>query len=149
MEDIQSKIRKMSDEKYCSECGEIIKLKAEICPKCGVRQLPAFWGIEGYSNDKKLGEKFVYATGTTFVILLCVVLIYLPQEDLRDGIVGALLFSLVSGGIAMAIPTIRKIIYLPISIAIILAIAMSIAFFNNSGNGNYESSYEESSCDSY
>jgi len=28
------------DEKFCSECGEIIKLKAEICPKCGVRQLP-------------------------------------------------------------------------------------------------------------
>lgn len=26
------------DEKFCSECGEIIKLKAEICPKCGVRQ---------------------------------------------------------------------------------------------------------------
>lgn len=29
---------KSSDEKFCSECGEIIKLKAEICPKCGVRQ---------------------------------------------------------------------------------------------------------------
>ena len=27
------------DEKFCTECGEIIKLKAEICPKCGVRQL--------------------------------------------------------------------------------------------------------------
>jgi TM2 domain-containing membrane protein YozV/ribosomal protein L40E len=27
------------DEKFCSECGAIIKLKAEICPKCGVRQM--------------------------------------------------------------------------------------------------------------
>lgn len=27
------------DEKYCSECGEIIRAKAEICPKCGVRQV--------------------------------------------------------------------------------------------------------------
>ena len=27
------------DEKYCSECGAIIKQKAEICPKCGVRQI--------------------------------------------------------------------------------------------------------------
>jgi hypothetical protein len=27
------------DEKYCSECGEIIRSKAEICPKCGVRQI--------------------------------------------------------------------------------------------------------------
>ncbi len=26
------------DEKFCSECGEIIKAKAAICPKCGVRQ---------------------------------------------------------------------------------------------------------------
>ncbi|MDR2081868.1 MAG: NINE protein [Campylobacteraceae bacterium] len=29
------------DEKFCSECGSIIKVKAEICPKCGVRQRPA------------------------------------------------------------------------------------------------------------
>jgi len=28
------------DEKFCGECGETIKAKAEICPKCGVRQLP-------------------------------------------------------------------------------------------------------------
>lgn len=30
---------KGSDERFCSECGAIIKLKAEICPKCGVRQM--------------------------------------------------------------------------------------------------------------
>lgn len=29
--------RKGSDEKYCVECGEIIRLHAEICPHCGVR----------------------------------------------------------------------------------------------------------------
>ena len=28
------------DEKFCSECGAVIKQKAEICPKCGVRQMP-------------------------------------------------------------------------------------------------------------
>lgn len=27
------------DEKFCSECGAVIKAKAEICPKCGVRQM--------------------------------------------------------------------------------------------------------------
>jgi len=27
------------DEKFCSECGAAIKIKAEICPKCGVRQM--------------------------------------------------------------------------------------------------------------
>ncbi len=31
---------KRIDEKFCSDCGEVIKVKAEICPKCGVRQLP-------------------------------------------------------------------------------------------------------------
>jgi TM2 domain-containing membrane protein YozV len=30
---------KSQDEKYCSDCGAIIKAKAEICPKCGVRQM--------------------------------------------------------------------------------------------------------------
>lgn len=31
-------VSKGVDEKFCSECGAIIKAKAEICPKCGVRQ---------------------------------------------------------------------------------------------------------------
>lgn len=29
------------NEKYCNECGSLINQKAEICPKCGVRQIPA------------------------------------------------------------------------------------------------------------
>ena len=33
------------DEKYCFECGQIIKAKAEICPKCGVRQ--PIMGVQG------------------------------------------------------------------------------------------------------
>ncbi len=37
MQNIRSKA---SNEKFCSECGEIINAKAEICPKCGVRQAP-------------------------------------------------------------------------------------------------------------
>jgi TM2 domain-containing membrane protein YozV len=32
---------KAGDEKYCMDCGSLIKLKAEICPKCGVRQMAA------------------------------------------------------------------------------------------------------------
>lgn len=30
---------KQENEKYCSECGTIINVKAEICPNCGVRQM--------------------------------------------------------------------------------------------------------------
>jgi hypothetical protein len=29
---------KADNEKFCYECGEAILTKAEICPKCGVRQ---------------------------------------------------------------------------------------------------------------
>jgi TM2 domain-containing membrane protein YozV len=28
-----------ADEKYCGSCGAIIKKEAEICPKCGIRQI--------------------------------------------------------------------------------------------------------------
>lgn len=31
-------MEKALDEKFCFECGAAIKAKAEICPKCGVRQ---------------------------------------------------------------------------------------------------------------
>ena len=34
-------LEKQTDEKFCFECGAVIKQKAEICPKCGVRQLQA------------------------------------------------------------------------------------------------------------
>jgi ribosomal protein L40E len=30
---------KQENEKYCTECGALINIKAEICPKCGVRLL--------------------------------------------------------------------------------------------------------------
>jgi TM2 domain-containing membrane protein YozV/type II secretory pathway pseudopilin PulG len=33
---------KGADEKFCGSCGEAIKIQAEICPKCGVRQRPPF-----------------------------------------------------------------------------------------------------------
>lgn len=32
-------VQKGIDEKFCTECGGIIRAKAEICPKCGVRQI--------------------------------------------------------------------------------------------------------------
>ena len=38
---------KASDEKFCGSCGEVIKIAAEICVKCGVRQLPAPTGATG------------------------------------------------------------------------------------------------------
>lgn len=44
------------NEKYCSECGSIINAKAEICPKCGVRQMPVpnAMGISSASGKNRL-----------------------------------------------------------------------------------------------
>ena len=33
-----------NETKYCTNCGEQIDIKAEICPKCGVRQPNTFTG---------------------------------------------------------------------------------------------------------
>lgn len=41
-------VQKGLDEKYCSECGAIIKAKAVVCPKCGVQQAyPSYLGNLG------------------------------------------------------------------------------------------------------
>lgn len=34
------RVEKQADEKFCYECGAVIRAQAEICPKCGVRQAP-------------------------------------------------------------------------------------------------------------
>lgn len=46
-------IQKSADEKYCSECGAIIKAKAEICPACGVRQMAPPGNIGDYAPNGK------------------------------------------------------------------------------------------------
>ena len=45
--------RKAPDEKFCSDCGAVIKAKAEICPKCGVRQIPAGNGLTATAPNGK------------------------------------------------------------------------------------------------
>lgn len=42
---MNDRFQKGLDEKYCSECGSIIKTKAEICPRCGVRQASSFTNL--------------------------------------------------------------------------------------------------------
>ncbi len=41
---------KQDNQKYCSECGELINVKAEICPKSGVRQFGSSVGNCGVST---------------------------------------------------------------------------------------------------
>ena len=37
-DDGEGRSRRRSSTKFCVECGEKIRYRAEICPKCGVRQ---------------------------------------------------------------------------------------------------------------
>ncbi len=39
-DDVPGKVKPDWDEMYCSSCGSIIKKRAEICVKCGVRIAP-------------------------------------------------------------------------------------------------------------
>ncbi len=47
---------KAANEKYCADCGAIINARAEICPKCGVRQLPApgFIGVSTAGGKNRI-----------------------------------------------------------------------------------------------
>jgi TM2 domain-containing membrane protein YozV len=45
--------QKKHDEKYCSECGSIIKARAEICPRCGVRQTANFRSLDTIAPNGK------------------------------------------------------------------------------------------------
>lgn len=59
---------KQDNEKYCTDCGEIIKLKAEICLKCGVRQTAQISVSPTDSNSKPSENKWLTC------LLLCLFL---------------------------------------------------------------------------
>jgi TM2 domain-containing membrane protein YozV/DNA-directed RNA polymerase subunit RPC12/RpoP len=43
-------------EKFCHECGAVIRARAEICPKCGVRQPPLRQAALYAEDDPRRGE---------------------------------------------------------------------------------------------
>ena len=45
---------KADDEVFCPSCGSIILAKTEICPKCGVRQIPALGSNPGSGTSQKM-----------------------------------------------------------------------------------------------
>ena len=44
---------KQENEKYCAECGSLINIRAEICPKCGVRQFGPVTQISNEINEQR------------------------------------------------------------------------------------------------
>lgn len=51
---------KRPEEKYCHECGAIIRAKAEICPRCGVRQPTVSTGafVSGHQRNRVMAALF-------------------------------------------------------------------------------------------
>jgi len=43
-------------EKYCHDCGAVIRARAEICPKCGVRQPPVRQAARYAEDDPRRRE---------------------------------------------------------------------------------------------
>lgn len=43
---------KNENEKFCTDCAANINMKAEICPKCGVRQIAMSNGFVSAQNGK-------------------------------------------------------------------------------------------------
>ncbi|UFH60296.1 zinc ribbon domain-containing protein [Sulfurovum mangrovi] len=127
MQNFESKQTKTADEKYCSECGQIINIKAEICPKCGVRQVPISEVIKNSTNEnKKFGEKFLFSGGILLIIFLLLIFATQPRSEWMNGVIGSFAFALFGGVIAMAIPTTRKIIYIPVITSLMIFIAFLI-----------------------
>ena len=61
---------KADNEKYCINCGEIIDARAEICPKCGVRQPTEYTNTDNFKSEptsKGLNERWLVT------LILCIV----------------------------------------------------------------------------
>ncbi len=83
---------KAENEKYCYECGEIINIKAEICPKCGCRQPEILNMTSGCYSNKILNARWL----TT--LLLSVFLGYLGIHRFFTGKIGTGLLMLLTAG---------------------------------------------------
>lgn len=54
---------KSENEKYCAECGAVIRKAAEICPKCGVRQSFAGTGMSPSGHSRVAAAIFALLLG--------------------------------------------------------------------------------------
>lgn len=107
---------KGADEKYCESCGQLIKIRAEICPHCGVRQknkvskvalvlITFFLGGIGahkfYTRQYLLGVLYLlfFWTGIPGIVAFIEFIIYLftSEERLQEK------YDSAGGGIVLAV----------------------------------------------
>ncbi|MQF69370.1 hypothetical protein FIM12_03425 [SAR202 cluster bacterium AD-804-J14_MRT_500m] len=123
--------RKEADEKYCESCGGLIKQKAEICPLCGVRQLPS-----PPVGQRNAGLFVLLNVFTGFIGILGI-------GQLINGRVAKGLFFLISGGLIYVISVvflflfgglgniIWLLLYLPLWIWSVVNVNNAVREYNN------------------
>lgn len=80
---------KNANEKFCSDCGSIINIKAEICPKCGVRQMAA-----NMSADVKSGT--LWLPVPSMILGLLMLLTFLDDSGWdSDTIIGCAFLAII------------------------------------------------------
>lgn len=86
---------KAENEKYCTNCGEIIDARAEICPKCGVRQPTIYNNTSKFSSEpstRQTDERWL------ITLLLCAFLGGLGVHRFYAGKIGTGILMLVTLG---------------------------------------------------
>jgi len=78
-------MNKAADEMFCSSCGAVIKKAAEICPKCGVRQI-------GRKGVTEVSSRWLT------VLLLSIFFGALGVDRFYVGNIGTGILKLVTGG---------------------------------------------------
>ncbi len=72
---------KSQNEKYCGECGEIIRKNAYICPHCGVKQGGINIDSEQLSRSAKVG-------GFTIVLITAILVRWMARAAIYLGMLG-------------------------------------------------------------
>lgn len=143
---------KEADEKYCESCGQLIKIKAEICPHCGVRQknkvskvalvlitffLGGLGGHKFYTRQYLWGGVYFlfFWTGIPAIVALIEFIIYLftSEERLQEK------YDSAGGGIALIVIACLFGLIMVMGILAAIAIPNFIAFRNKAYCSQVES----------
>lgn len=77
---------KTANEKFCSNCGQLIDVRAELCPRCGVRQayVPPT-NMPPYSYNARVEDPTLSEKDWLTTLLLCIFLGYLGIHRFYTG----------------------------------------------------------------
>jgi hypothetical protein len=104
---------------HCGTCGAETKEKQIICTACGSSLK------QGYTDGwPPIAMRFLISFVWSLVFFILIIIGTQAQNQWLVGFIGSAVFALLSGVIAMAIKTKRKIIFVPISLLVSFFIAV-------------------------